>query len=325
MPRLTVVDSQVFWPLGTSYCQQTRRRVLSGLSWNGWSNAVHRTAPAMADDVGAIHANIPDRFVTAFPTDSTAFDLQAGAWKFDYEKLDRNGIIQNAKMDGRPRFCAETFSDFRNFKIIELGPSDGYNTLGMELEGAHDIVSIEANTAAFLRCLILKNAMGLRAKFLLGDFLKYLDQPELSADLVYASGVLYHLRDPVEFLVRCGRVAPHLFLWSFYYDAEKVQKDPHERERFAADVNERHEVGGAMFTYHRRFYQAELAADPKYQGGLKDYAYWLDLADLRQAIGLAGYEIIKVIGDAYMGMPAMNIFAAKDVPNRRGLRRWFRM
>lgn len=279
----------------------------------------------MADDVGRIHANFPDRFVTALPTDSTAFALQAGAWKFDYDKLDRDGIIKNARMDGRPRFCADTFSDFKNFKIIELGPSNGYNTLGIELEGAHDIVSIEANTSAFLRCLILKNAMGLRAKFLLGDFLKYLNQPGMSADLIYASGVLYHLHDPVEFLMRCGQVAPHLFLWSFYYDAEKVQAHPHERERFAADVNERRSAGDATFTYHRRFYQAELAADPKYQGGLEDYANWLDLLELRKAIGLAGYEIIKVIDDEYMGMPAINIFAERRAAERRGLRRWLRM
>ncbi len=277
----------------------------------------------MGDEVGSIHANFPDRFVTDFPVDSTGFALQAGAWKFDYDKLDRDGIIQNAKMDGRPRFCAETFADFKNFKIIELGPSDGYNTLGMELEGAHDIVSIEANTAAFLRCLILKNAMGLRAKFLLGDFLKYLDQPTVSADLIYASGVLYHLRDPVEFLVRCGQLTPHLFLWSFYYDAEKVQQHPHERERFAADFNERRSVAGATFTYHRRFYQAELAADPKYQGGPEDYANWLDLVELRQAVGLAGYEIVKVINDEYMGMPAINIFAQRREAGRGGLaRRW---
>ena len=122
--------------------------------------------------------------------------------------------------------------------------------------------------------------------------------------------------------MRCGQVAPHLFLWSFYYDAEKVQAHPHERERFAADFNERRCVGGATFTYHRRFYQAELAADPKYQGGLEDYANWLDLLELRKAVGLAGYEIVKVIDDEYMGMPAINIFAERREAERRGLRRW---
>lgn len=274
----------------------------------------------MANDVGSIHANFPDRFVTDFPSDATAFALQGGAWKFDYDKLDRDAIIQNAKMDGRPRFCAETFPGFKDFRILELGPSDGYNTLGMELEGAHDILSIEASTSAFLRCLILKNAMGLQAKFLLGDFLKYLNQPALSLDLVYASGVLYHLHDPVEFLVRCGEVAPHLFLWTFYFDGEIVREHPHERDRFAADLNERRSVGRATFTYHRRFYEPQLAADPKYQGGLGDYANWLDWNELQRAVDFAGYEIVKIINDEYAGMPARNIFAQRRAAKRR---RWF--
>lgn len=272
----------------------------------------------MADGVGSIHASFPDRYVTDFPSDATAFALQAGAWKFDYDQLDRNAIVENAKSDGRPRFCAETFTGFRDFRILELGPSDGYNTLGMELEGAHDIVSIEASTSAFLRCLILKNAMGLRAKFLLGDFLKYLYQPGLTVDLVYASGVLYHLYDPVEFLIRCGEVAPHLFLWTFYYDAQKVRDNPHERERFAADTNDQRSIGRSTFSYHRRFYEPQLAADPKYQGGLGDYANWLDWDDVQRAVALAGYEIVKIINDEYAGMPARNIFA-----RWRAARRWF--
>jgi hypothetical protein len=60
-----------------------------------------------------------------------------------------------------------------------------------------NVTAIEGNVGAFLRCLLLKNYFNLKSKFLLGDFLKYMAVQTNGPDLMYASGVLYHLTDPV--------------------------------------------------------------------------------------------------------------------------------
>ena len=203
---------------------------------------------------------ITDRLITDAPLEANAFALQKGAWKYDYEKLTLDEIIANAKWDARPRYCAETFPEFKDLDILEFGPSDGYNTLGLELEGATKITSIEANVGAFIRCLILKNAFQMKTKFLLGDFLKYLDEVNRKVGLIYASGVLYHLVDPIDFLLKCGDKSQNLFIWSFFYDPEVISKLDFEKTCFSGETEEKI-VSGRKFTYYKRYYQPEIVAE----------------------------------------------------------------
>ena len=251
-----------------------------------------------------------DRFSADYPEDANAFMLQKGGWKYDYEKMSHEEIIANAKWDARPRYCAETFQGFKDFEILEFGPSDGYNTLGLELEGASKITSIEANVGAFLRCLILKNAFQMKTKFLLGDFLKYLDTLSSKKDLIYASGILYHLVDPIDFLLKCGRISNNIFIWSFFYDPEVISTLDFERSCFSGEVEEK-TYAGRKFTYHKRYYRPEIIADPKYAGGLRSYANWLNKEDLFAAIELAGYKVQRLYLDTHSKVPAYNILASK--------------
>jgi hypothetical protein len=63
---------------------------------------------------------------------------------------------------------------------------------------AAQIDAIEANQRAYLRCLITKEILGLtRSKFWLGDFIKALENWDQRYDLIVASGVLYHLKNPL--------------------------------------------------------------------------------------------------------------------------------
>ena len=77
---------------------------------------------------------------------------------------------------------------------MERGPFEGAHTYVLERAGG-DVLSIEGNHEAFLRCLIVKNFLGLKSTFPLGDF----SNPNISGDkfdTVIASGVLYHMEDP---------------------------------------------------------------------------------------------------------------------------------
>lgn len=250
-----------------------------------------------------------DRFCELYPTDANAYALRAGTWKFDYERLDRAGIEKNILSDGRPMYCAETFPGFSDFDILELGCSDGYNTAGLEMVGAKHVTAIDANADGFLKACLLKNALSLKSKFLLGDFLQYIQTPGLRYDLVYASGILYHLLDPVDFILRCGKVSDNLFLWTFYHNAETIASHAYERQRFVD--SEKRYFKRETFIYHKRIYDPEFVAAAKYQGGIESAAYWLSLDDLMRALSLAGFRILRTVPDSFNGIEALNIMATK--------------
>ena len=49
----------------------------------------------------------------------------------------------------------------------------------------------------------------------------------LRFDLVWASGVLYHMSDPIGFLESVSRVSDCIFIWTHYVDADEMpQEDP---------------------------------------------------------------------------------------------------
>jgi SAM-dependent methyltransferase len=249
------------------------------------------------------------RFCDAHPSHANALSLRAGTWKFDFDRLEMDAIREWVGRDVRPRWSAEVFPGFSEFSVIELGPQDGFVTAGLEAFGVGSILAIEANVDSFLRCLLLKNALGLKATYLLGDFLTYLDAATASADLIYASGVLYHLFDPVGLLLRCAEVARHLYLWTFHYNENAIRANAYESLCF--DGVSEHRVRDEVFTYHRRFYTPDILAAPTYAGGISAYANWMTLEDIERALHVAGYRIERMIEDSFQGIPAMNIWATR--------------
>jgi hypothetical protein len=93
---------------------------------------------------------------------------------------------------------------------------EGAHTYQFEKLGAAEVIAIEANVEAYLKCLIVEELTGiLRAKFLLGDIVEYL-RYDRRHDLVFCCGVLYHMAGPVE-LVRLMASRTNLIsVWSHY-------------------------------------------------------------------------------------------------------------
>lgn len=264
-------------------------------------------------DYNYISEKFPDRYVLDLPREANAIDLQRGGWKFEYENMDEAGIRESIASDGRPLFCSMFFPNFADpdYSIWELGPSDGYNTAGLEFHGAKNVSAIEGNVGAFLRCLILKNYFNLKSKFLLGDFLKYLDAVDQGPDLIYGSGVLYHLTDPVSFLRRCSELSPDLFLWTFVYDHDLMIDHGYEKNMFAFDQVRTIDVAGREVRYHKRFYDPSLIGEEKFAGGFQSYANWMTRDDLFYTLEKFGYRVLQTIDDGYSGIPAINIFATR--------------
>ena len=73
-----------------------------------------------------------------------------------------------------------------------------------------DVTGIESNSLSFMKSLIAKELLNHKAKFVYGDFVKYLEVSE-DYELIVASGVLYHMENPVELLCRISLKTNKLF------------------------------------------------------------------------------------------------------------------
>jgi protein-L-isoaspartate O-methyltransferase len=209
--------------------------------------------------------------------------------------------------DVRPKWCSEVFPSFRGSRVLELGPADGYNTAALERLGA-DVTAIEGNADAFVRCLILKNALGLKAKFMLGDFTQGLGAE--AHDTIYASGVLYHLEDPIGFLESIRDKCTNLFLWTHFFEKDAAATIDFERDAFASGETKERKLGDRTYTYHLKTYNLEHVGLAGYIGGLNRTASWLSKEHLFGVIAQLGYKVLRVQEDRTANqMPAVNIFA----------------
>jgi Protein of unknown function (DUF1698) len=170
---------------------------------------------------------IPNRYVAGPPSAQQALDLFDGEWSSQMPSgsglRTRPGSAALFE-DARINWLSELLGGFAGRSVLELGPLEGGHSYMMQRGGADRIVSVEANTRAYLKCLCVKEIFGLnKVQFLLGDFVEYLRSSDERFDVVLASGVLYHMQEPVELLQLAARKAPVLMLWTHFYDAAVVR------------------------------------------------------------------------------------------------------
>ena len=165
--------------------------------------------------------DILDWYVKTAPHPQRALDIFKGEWASTlpapYSDLQTGPL----PLFGDPRliWAAGRLGRFEGKTVLELGPLEGGHSWMMSNLGAASVTGVEANTRAFLKCLILKELLGMpRTRFLCGDFVSYLEEEQPRYDIVFASGVLYHMRDPVHLIDLIGRAADRVYLWTHYYD-----------------------------------------------------------------------------------------------------------
>src|SRR5262249_8876061 len=130
--------------------------------------------------------------------------------------------------DVRIPWCLEQFGPIAGCKILELGPLEGMQTSQLDQHKPEFIHAIEANRLSFLRCLITKELLDIKhARFLHGSFLPWLERTEIRYDLIVASGVLYHMSDPLRLLELIATRCDATYLWTHYFSEEAMRRgDP---------------------------------------------------------------------------------------------------
>lgn len=180
--------------------------------------------------------------------------------------------------DPRLQWLLDEAGGVEGQRVLELGPLEGAHTRTLLARGAAEVLAIEGFRAAWLRCLVVKEAFALdRARFLYGDFVPFLrDYQGPRFDRVLASGVLYHQPDPVTLVRDLARVTDCLLV------ATHVADDQHPSPSVEVEVEgfrgRRVQVGAGRHQVRN------------YCGGVQPEATWLYLDELRRLLTAAGFD-----------------------------------
>jgi SAM-dependent methyltransferase len=190
--------------------------------------------------------------------------------------------------DGRIKWLKEEIGTFDGQSVLELGPLEGGHSYMLQKHGAASVVAIEANTRAFLKCLIVKEILGLeRVRFLCGDFVEYLRQTEDVFDICVASGVLYHMKNPVELIELLSRKCKrHLLLWTHYYDPAIIKANPVLAQKFTDSIEST--SAGFRHRLYRQEYQEALNWTG-FCGGSAPASNWMSRDDIMQCLEFFGF------------------------------------
>lgn len=231
-----------------------------------------------------------DAYVADAPSAQQTVDIFKGDWA---SALPLPGVVSGGAglfEDGRIAWMLDRLGGVAGFDVLELGPLEGGHTTMLERAGARSIRAIEGNKASYLKCLVVQQLLGLeKARFELGDFDAVLATADQRYDLVVASGVLYHLADPLATLINMMRIADRIFIWSHFADADAMPPGDPRRRPMTGEVRVA-EHGGERLTYHVRSYLGthRLSA---FCGGRESAAVWMESGEARALLERGGFAV----------------------------------
>lgn len=193
--------------------------------------------------------------------------------------------------DERLSWAIDALGGVHGMSVLELGPLEGGHTFMLERAGAESIVSVESNGRAYLKCLVAKELLGLeRSRFLLGDATAYLGEAGETFDLCVASGILYHMPDPVALVAAMSRRAESLVLWTHYYDPQVARSNRRMRRKMKSSRTAARD--GFQHTLHEHRYGLSLRS-AGFCGGTQPTSSWMTREDLMRCLAHYGWTDIQ--------------------------------
>jgi SAM-dependent methyltransferase len=258
------------------------------------------------------HCQIKHVYATGIPSLQNALDIFKGEWSSRLPPpLDdlHAGTIKLFE-DPRVKWLLSELGDLGSEQILELGPLEGGHSYMFDRCGADSVTAIEADTHAYLKCLIIKELLRLqRVRFLCGDFIEYLKAPDCPQfDIGVASGVLYHMVNPVELIYlltkRCRR---HLFIWTHYYD-EAWASTRNVQSKFP--FTEQVEYAGFSHKLVRQLY-GEALDWAGFCGGNQIYSNWMYRDEIIECLHYFGFTKVQINFEQYNhpNGPALTLLA----------------
>lgn len=252
--------------------------------------------------------------------DTYAFGLNAGMNAVDIFKDEWIGgipgrtdlVAGKLKLyeDSRLKWANEVLC-FSGKSVLELGPLEGSHSFMLQQFGARNVVAVEGNTRAFMKCLIVKELAKLHSvEFLCQDFDSYFSGNVPKFDICLASGVLYHSKNPLKLISDIAKCAQSVVLWTQYYDPEVMKKKKDIAYRFSSPTEISHD--GYSCNAYRRDYGVGIYSKLSC-GGCDSYSYWLTRDVLLDALTHYGFVDQKIGNDDsnHQNGPCITLIASK--------------
>lgn len=235
---------------------------------------------------------IPSHFITTAPSDQNAIDIFKGEWA---SKLPGDGLISGQSVLFEDNRLHKLLGEqgVEGLDVLELGPLEGGHSFQLERKGAKSVCAVEANSRAFLKCLVVKELYRLqRVRFILGDIYEHLAQDQSSYDLILNFGVLYHLRDPQRLFQLAAprlREGGRLLLWTHFW-SPAAEECPALKGHFSS-VRTATLPDGSKTDLHRHEYGSSFFKN-NFFGGNANYSEWMTRDGILQAANSNGLSLV---------------------------------
>lgn len=235
---------------------------------------------------------IQDKYCKTAPSAQNAIDIFKDNWTTSYTAAANvvAGSMPLANDSRIAEMIARLGGSLAGRTLVELGPFECGHTKMLHDAGADMITAIEGNSICYLKSLIIKEVLNLeRVRLKFGEIEAWLQEAQERVDLIVASGVLYHFKDPLLALLRITEFSNNVFIWTHYMDSQAMPATDPRRGPFTGQTELRR-IDGFESTYHFRTYEgAENNAD--FCGGMDNYSVWIEKADILALFNKKGFDV----------------------------------
>ncbi len=146
-----------------------------------------------------------------------------------------------------------------------------------------------------------------------GDFRQLLQKRDQHFDLILASGVLYHMTDPVSLLDDMAHASDSICIWTHYYDADVARTNRNMQQHVDVEPTIS-EFRGRPVTTHRMNYLGAIE-NKKFIGGTAPHANWITKESLLAVLQELGMTVIVGLDDQdHPAGPSILLYATR-IPN----------
>ncbi|MCR8641193.1 class I SAM-dependent methyltransferase [Paenibacillus sp. N1-5-1-14] len=238
-------------------------------------------------------SSILDMYNKNFPTHQNAVDIFPTEWVSKFPTQFGLTAGENPLFDDeRLHWGMAELGGVTGKKVLELGSFEGAHSYMLEQRGAGSVLAIESNTSSYLKSLITKEVTNLRrVQIMCGDFIEYLRKTTETFDIIIASGVLYHMTNPLELLILMKQRCKKAYIWTHYYDEAHMHLHaPHALKNYSAAIPIAYE--DYTFNYYRHSYNEALNMNI-FLGGHEVYSHWMSRIDILSALYKTGFYNIR--------------------------------
>ena len=271
-----------------------------------------RLRPGRGTELEASKLRQLDEYVSGMPCAQNAIDTLPG---WNHALPEAVGVTAGAGFffhDGRILWALEQFGSIEGKAVLEIGPLEASHTYMLEQRQPALLHAVEANRLSFLRCLVVKELLGLKvARFFLGDGQAWLQGSGQRYDFILACGVLYHMWEPVRLLELMAARTDSIFLWTHYASETAMPPGDLRRGAFigAMEVEDHH---GVSVRLYRRSYHGAWQ-DKSFCGGIHDRHRWIERDDILALLRALGFDDLRIASDEpdHANGPAFSVFARR--------------